>query len=171
MRKILIIVILSVACFQIQAQEINQIMVDPDLDREILIGLVDEKGLSQSIFVEDWEDRVDIYYPDKVATKNLKKYLKKNKDVYILVFFASWCGDSEEHMPDFVKLSKEVKMRNVVYYALNREKTMPNMQKEKYEIEFVPTFVVYRGAHEIGRIVESPELSLEKDLWKIMSEN
>lgn len=159
---------MSFAFFQLFAQEINQVMIDPDLEKEILIGLVDEQGLINPIFVGDWNDKMEIYTPDKIVTKKLKKYFKKNKDVKVLVFFASWCHDSQIQMPDFVRLAQKVKMKDVSYYALNRKKVMPGMNIDKYNIELVPTFIVYIGDEEIGRIIESPEVSLEKDLWKIV---
>ena len=42
---------------------------------------------------------------------------------------------------------------------------------EKFEslnIERVPTFIIYRNKNELGRIVEYPETSLEKDMLDIM---
>ena len=37
------------------------------------------------------------------------------------------------------------------------------------EIELVPTFILDYNGEEIGRIIESPEESLEKDLLRIIS--
>lgn len=167
MKKLMMLLMSLMIIIQVQSQEINRLMMDPDLEREVLIGQVNESGLEQSIFVEGWEERVDIYAPDKAITKKLKKYFKKNADVKIVVFFASWCGDSKEHMPNFVKLVHKAKIKNVSYYALSSAKSMPAMDEEKYQIEYVPTFIVYRADQEIGRIVETPEVSLEKDLWEI----
>lgn len=170
MKKIISIVIISFAFLQLSAQEINQVMLDPDLKRAVLIGLVNEQGLINPIFVEDWDGKMEIYSPDKVLTKKLKKFFKKNKDIKVIVFFASWCHDSQIQMPDFVKLAQKVKMKNVTFYALSRKKDMPSMDIEKYNIELVPTFIVYREEVEIGRIIESPKVSLEKDLWEMVKE-
>lgn len=170
MRKIISIVLISLTFLQLSAQEINKVMIDPDLEREVLIGLIDERGLVNPLFVEDWDDKMEIYTPDKVLTKKLKKFFKKNKDLKVVVFFASWCHDSQVQMPDFVKLAHKVKIKDVTYYALSRKKDMPDMDIEKYNIELVPTFIVYRGGEEIGRIVESPKVSLEKDLWEMVEE-
>ena len=170
MRKIIRIVIVCLTFSQVSAQEMNRVIVDSDLDREILIGLVDEKGLESPVFVENWKDQMDIYTPDKVVTKNLKKYFKKNKDIEVMVFFASWCHDSQVQMPDFVKLTKKTKIKNITYYALDRKKELPGMEIGKYDLEWVPTFIFYRGGQEIGRIIESPKVSLEKDLWEMVEE-
>lgn len=150
------------------AQEINKTMIDPDIDREILIGEVDEKGLQNPIFVEDWKLAQDEYTPDKLTVKELKSYFKKNKNVKLKVFFASWCGDSREHMPHFAKLVKKTKMKKVEYIALSRKKSLPNEDISEYGIEYVPTFIVYKDGVELGRIIETPEVSLEKDLLKIV---
>lgn len=171
MYKIFTFIIISLAFFSGKAQEINQVKTDPLIEAEIFLGPMNETGLAQPLFVENWNDRVDQYIPDKVWTKKIRKYLKRNPEVSIIVFFASWCGDSKEHMPDFVKLAHQAKMKKVNYYALDRKKTMPGMDMEKYGIEYVPTFIVYNGGLEIGRIVESPAFSLEKDLWEILENN
>lgn len=168
MRKLIFILIICLAFLQLSAQEVNQVIVDPDLGKEVLIGLVDEDGLSNPLFVEDWEGKMEIYSPDKIVTKKLKKYFKKNKDVKVVVFFASWCHDSQDQMPDFVKLVHQVKMKGITYYALSRKKDMLDTDIKEYHIELVPTFIFYRGEQEIGRIIESPKVSLEKDLWEMV---
>lgn len=168
MKNLVLFLILVFISVETQAQSLNQIVIDPDLDREILLGPVDESGFANPIFVENWQDSYDIYIPDKVVAKKLKKIFKKNKDISVMVFFASWCGDSKEHLPDFVKLAHKTKLKNVNYFALNRKKTMPDLDEAKYSIDRVPTFIVYNGDKEIGRIIETPEVSLEKDLLKIL---
>jgi thiol-disulfide isomerase/thioredoxin len=144
--------------------------MDPDLDKEILMGEVNEVGLSDPIFVEDWQDSYDVYLPDRVVARKLKKIFRKNKDISIKVFMASWCGDSKQHLPHFVKLVHKTKLKNVSYYALNRQKQMDDLDfigLSSFEIERVPTFIVYKGGKEIGRIVETPKVSLEKDILNI----
>ena len=172
MRKTLLFLVLVFALIQGQAQSINQIITDPDIDREILIGEINEEGLENPIFVEDWQNKYDIYLPDKVIAKKLKKFFKKNKDITIKVFLASWCGDSQEHLPDFVKLLDKIKFKNVKYYALDRQKSMnvyDFIDLSQFNIERVPTFIIYKGEEEIGRIIETPKASLERDLWEILS--
>lgn len=168
MKNLALFLILVLISLETQGQNINQVIIDPDLDRKILLGQVDESGLTNPIFVENWQGSYDIYVPDKVVTKKLKKLFKKDKDLSVMVFLASWCGDSKEHLPDFVKLAHKIKLKNVSYFALNRKKIMPEMDEIKFRIERVPTFIVYQGDQEIGRIIETPEVSLEKDLLQIV---
>lgn len=152
-------------CF---AQETNKVMIDPDIDREILIGVVDETGLQNPLFVEDWQIAMDEYTPDQEAVKKLKKYFRKHKEVRIEVFLGSWCGDSKEQLPLFAKLAQEAKIKRIEYIALNRKKSLPEKDIIEFGIEFVPTFIVFEKDKELGRIIESPEVSLEKDLVGIL---
>ena len=170
MKKVFSIIVIVLLSVQIQAQSFNQHIIDPDLDREILMGEIDEDALSDPIFVEDWQDRYDIYLPDRVVARKLKKIFRKHKDISIKVFLATWCGDSRQHLPDFVKLVHKTKLKNTRYFALNRQKEMDDLDLidlYSFNIERVPTFVIYKGEQEIGRIVETPQVSLEKDLLDI----
>lgn len=85
------------------------------------------------------------------------------------MYFASWCGDSKEHLPHFVKLAQKAKIKNVKYIALSRQKSLPNKDIREFGIEYVPTFIVFNRNEEIGRIIETPEISLEQDLLKMLT--
>jgi len=39
---------------------------------------------------------------------------------------------------------------------------------DNLDIKRVPTFIIYENGEEIGRIIETPKKSLEKDLEKIV---
>lgn len=162
--------ILSLFLFTfVNAQQINKTMLDPDIERKILIGEIDEDGLRNPVFLEDWDIAQEEYTPDKLTVKKLRKFFRKNKDVRVKVFFASWCGDSKEHVPHFEKLAQKAKIKNVKYIALSRKKSLPDEDISSYEIDYVPTFIIYKDNREIGRIIETPEVSLEKDLYRIIS--
>jgi hypothetical protein len=52
--------------------------------------------------------------------------------------------------------------------GLDREKKSPEFKNEQGDIEYVPTFIFFRNGQELGRIIESPIQSLEKDLRQII---
>lgn len=56
-------------------------------------------------------------------------------------------------------------------YALDTDKTSPNFDAKANNVTNIPTIIIYRNRIEIGRIIESSKLSLEKDLFKIISKN
>ena len=84
---------------------------------------------------------------------------------------ATWCGDSKDQVPRFFKIMDEISNSKIdvsEIICLDRNKTAPDFDNEKYKIEKVPTFIIYPGEKEIGRIVETPKISLEEDLLQII---
>ncbi len=108
------------------------------------------------------------YQPDKFALASIKNL----DNVEIYVFFGSWCSDSQEYVPRFVKILKTLSFpeERTYYIAVNREKQDPEGLATEKMIEKVPTFIVIRDGLEIGRIVEQPDKSLEKDLAAILGQ-
>ena len=154
----------------IQAQQVNQIVLDKDLDSEIFLGEIEVSALNNPVFIENWEEQCSFYPTNVIIDDKLKEVFRKEQKITIDVYFASWCGDSQEYIPPFVELMKRCKMKRVKYYALSRKKTMPDFDIEEKQIEKVPTFIVYNDSIELGRIIESPENNLEQDLWDILQQ-
>ncbi len=52
--------------------------------------------------------------------------------------------------------------------AVDEDKEAEGDELSDLNIEFIPTFIIYKGDAELGRIVETPEESLETDLIKYL---
>ena len=52
--------------------------------------------------------------------------------------------------------------------CVGRDKKAEGTEVDLLDIKYVPTFIVYRNGKEIGRIVESPQTTLEGDLKNIL---
>jgi len=57
---------------------------------------------------------------------------------------------------------------DVHLFGVDRSKKSTDGTTEKYTISRVPTLIVLRGDEELGRIVESPRSTQEKDLLRIL---
>lgn len=92
------------------------------------------------------------------------------KGVDITLFLGSWCKDSKREVPRFFKILDAADYNgDVELIAVDRRKKTPeNLQKGK-DIKRVPTMIFKKDGEEIGRIVEYPVESLEKDIQKILS--
>ncbi|MBN1650362.1 MAG: thioredoxin family protein [Bacteroidales bacterium] len=152
----------------LQAQELNKVIIDPDLNREILVGWVDRAGISSKDYLSNEQQKMDAYQADAEAISYLKEAFSADKSLRILVVFGTWCGDSKMNVPDFFKVADLAQISNVKYLAVNRKKNANGVDMSKMHIERVPTFIVYRGDNEIGRIIENPNYTLENDLVAIL---
>jgi len=151
-----------------QAQEMNQVIFDSDVNRDILFGWVNREGTISQDFLEDEQLKYDAYVADTESIAFLKNAFEADESLNILVVFATWCGDSKAHVPDFYKVADLAGISNVKYLAVNRKKNAGAIDMSAMDIQRVPTFIVYKGDEEIGRIIESPIYSIEKDLVTIL---
>lgn len=133
--------------------------------RLVMTGELTEKQLLDQL--PAYRSGKIVYQPDPDALSQLRS-LRSN--IQILVFLGTWCPDSEREVPRFLKLMELTKGVPITYQliGLDRSKRDAFGLAEKYQIEFVPTFVVIHHNEEIGRIVESATVSLEQDLLEII---
>ncbi len=136
-------------------------------DPKDLIGIQTKKDFEGQHYPWFHDNYID-YALDQDIAKNIKKH---SKGIHIKAFMGTWCGDSQELVPVFYKLLDEINFdqNNLSMIAVNREKKTPDNLQEGLNITNVPTFIFYKNDKEIGRFVEFPRESLEKDMLKIVS--
>lgn len=118
-------------------------------------------------FNPEYRGRADSYTPNREALEFLRRF---SHPVTIEVFYGGWCGDSRAHVPSFIKVLELVNNPHLTttFVAVDDKKHEPAGLTQDRHIERVPTFIVYAEGREIGRIVETPEGSLEEHLVKIL---
>ena len=105
------------------------------------------------------------------ANKDVVQRLKEiDRPITCNVFLGTWCSDSEEHVPPFEELLEAANNPNisVAYYGVDRKKDDGIGLAQKYNIHYVPTFVFLEKGLEIGRIVETPTVSIGEDVLNIL---
>lgn len=92
------------------------------------------------------------------------------KGVSLKVVLGNWCEDSQREVPRLMKMLGSFPMSSVpvTYYLVNREKYCADPEVQKLEVKFVPAIIIYRDGKELGRIIETPEGSLEANVVKIV---
>lgn len=131
-----------------------------------------------SAFDPELEPEADAYEPAPDLVKALA-YLPR--DVTVTVVLGTWCSDSQREVPRFWKVLDEADPEglDLVMIGVGRadapeaaaweaEHGVEPGYRERFAIEYVPTFIVTEDGREIGRIVETPEVSLEADLCGIL---
>jgi hypothetical protein len=89
----------------------------------------------------------------------------------VTVFLGTWCGDSRREVPRLWRALDEnggTVPFQIRYIGVDREKKQPAELVTGSDIHYVPTFIVSRGGHEVGRIVESSPRGVERDLLALL---
>ncbi len=157
MKKLSFIILLVFLGSQVQAQSNSD-----------LIGIQTKDNFKQQPYGEWFTLGYKSYIPDAKTVKEIKKHLK---GITIIAFMGTWCGDSKRETPHFYKIMDEAgfNYKNLTMVTVNRDKETPDHLEEGKNITHVPTFIFYKKGKEIGRFVEYPRETLEKDILKIVS--
>lgn len=181
-----IIILLAVVTFtacndkkETKTTEMNQEeLVDKSKDETNLVDDPEEEGtkmLVGKIKVSDlfterfawFEKEFDTYTPDEEVTAKLEEALKGKE---IIVFMGTWCEDSQREVPRLTKILMKINhLTGPQIVAVNRDKEVSQKWQAFGEIAYVPTIIIVEKGTELGRVVESTQETLEKDLLKIAS--
>jgi len=145
----------------------------------ILIGNTSPQEILS--YIPDWITYEEKYIPDGEIVSRIKKALPE--DLSIICVLGTWCGDSRREVPRFQEVMKtcNIEEKKLKILAVDRSKAesqdptyaeLINWSKRVREylgVKAVPTFIICSGGKELGRIVETPEVSLEEDLLQILT--
>ncbi len=115
-----------------------------------------------------WQDVVASYQPDPGA---LAKLQGLGREVRIEVFFGTWCSDSMAHVSALFKIldMADTPLLQPRYIAIPEDKAKrASYFEDRTDIAKLPTFIIMVDGREAGRIVETPQKSVEADLVKIL---
>jgi len=137
-----------------------------------LLGKTTRERLRQAPYGDWFNKNYDAYPIDSAIIGQLRTSLSGK---HLTIFLGTWCGDSRREVPRFLKIldccgidSASVDLVTVSN-ADSLYKQSPGHEERGRDIFRVPDFIVLDQGKEIGRIVESPVVSLEKDLQSIVS--
>ena len=150
-----------------KASYMSILVDDPEEEGEkMLVGEIQPDYLETERFA--WfEKECKAYNPDMEVIAQLKEALKGKE---LILFMGTWCEDSQREVPRLVDILLEADFDgNTSFYAVSRDKDTPDGYEKGANIEYVPTIIILENGEELGRIVESTQESLEKDLLKIAS--
>jgi thiol-disulfide isomerase/thioredoxin len=119
----------------------------------------------------------ELFYQYPIFKKGYDNYVPlqlstlKYDDTNVVVFFGTWCHDSKRELPKALKIFNKIGMNdeNIELIAVGLDKKEPLGRAAKLNLMYTPTLIFFRGSKEIGRIIEKPVISLEKDIELIIS--
>ena len=150
-----------------QSQHLNFMVDDSVRNRPVYVDHVDRNGLLAGEIGLHFQEDYEAYQPETAAVEQLKSLVN---DIQITIIFGSWCGDSKDQLPRFVKLldMMDFDTEKVFVVGVDSQKKAREIDVQPYAIEKVPTFIFYKNKIEIGRIIETPQESLEKDFLMVV---
>ena len=167
MKKIsLFLVVFTMIFISCKTQKnVNQVIYNEVVNQKILYGNINRNGLIKKPFKDWFKTEYDAYTPDQASIDYLKKSIPDNAK--FVVVLATWCPDSRREVPRFFKILDAINFdqSRVSFIAVDKDfYAGDNVDVAQYQIDKVPTIIYYHYGYEAGRIVESPQISLEKDL-------
>ena len=158
----------AAACFALFG--IGSLPAAEGTEPPMLVGVVKTEQILK--IAPDWKGMYDAADPAADAVAKIREAADRAKgEIRVEVVFGSWCSDSLDHVPRFIKVMEQVGAERLpaTYVGVDRSKKDPEGRVASLKIERVPIFIVYRKDAEIGRIIETPRTTVEADLAEILS--
>jgi thiol-disulfide isomerase/thioredoxin len=149
---------------------LNQISKD-SRGNDMLLGKCTRTALLQSPFTDWFKPNYDSYVVDSFTCNFIRPLLEGKS---ITIFMGTWCGDSRREVPRLLKMLDccDFPINNLRLVMVGNSdslyKKSPKHEEAGKNIVRVPTIIVEQKGAEIGRIIEFPITSLEKDLLAIL---
>ena len=137
----------------------------------VLLGYCSPKLLLEPPFKNWFVPNYESYQTDSLSIVPLKKAFKKKR---VEIYAGTWCGESKVDLPKFLKIleAASVDSTQIKLIFLNNTaslyKQSPQHEEAGKNIVRTPTYIIYSGKKEMGRIIDSPIETFEKDLLKIL---
>jgi len=151
-------------------QLVNQLSKD-SRGNDMLWGKCTRDALLKQPFADWFKPNYDSYVVDSFTCNFIKPLLRGKS---ITIFMGTWCGDSKREVPRVLKMLDccGFSPKDLTLVMVSNKDSMykksPQHEEVGRNIVRVPTIIIEQKEAEIGRIVESPITSLEKDMLSIL---
>ena len=149
---------------------VNQLSKD-SRGNDMLLGKCTRSALSQAPFADWFKPNYDSYIVDSFTCNFIRPLLAGKS---ITIFMGTWCGDSKREVPRVLKMLDccNFPASNLTLVMVSNKdslyKKSPQHEETGKNLVRVPTIIIEQKGTEIGRIIEFPVTSLEKDLLSIL---
>ncbi len=169
LRKILLILTLIASSYFAIGQNFVREQ-DKKTGKPLLRGKISFQNLMKESTCSWLEEGTQAYDPDKAIIEELSTVWKEYRFV---IFAGTWCEDTHNLLPKFYKTMLEAGFspHSIEMYGVDRQKRTLQEENKFYKIERVPTFIIMHQKREVGRIIESVNVSIEADLLTMMEKD
>lgn len=170
------IIVCTAACQRAMAPAIPPVSMNREITNTsgqvILAGKATPSAMQLPGHKSWFDQSYNNYTIDSIPAKQVGKQMQGKT---MEIFLGSWCGDSRREVPRMLKILQyagvDTNALSIVFVdnSPHAYKQSPQHEERGKNIHRVPTFIVYDDKKEMGRIIESPVASLEKDLLAILN--
>jgi hypothetical protein len=163
-----------IACTEPQEEEsaiLNQEITSHE-GEPILVGPITRAGLEQGTYNTWFSSEYSNYSLDSISLDSIGDRIA---EVSVAIYLGTWCSDTQREVPRFFKLldylnydSEKVTLIGLDNHP-DRDLQSPGGEEKGKDINYVPTFIFSKDGHELGRIIETPNETLEIDLLRILA--
>jgi tetratricopeptide (TPR) repeat protein len=171
-----VIIVCAAACHRATVPAATPVInteIKNESGQTILAGKASLSALQMPNYKGWFDDSYKKYTIDATSTQQLKPLLQNKR---MEIFLGTWCGDSRREVPRMLKVLQTAGMDTTqltlifVDNSSHAYKQSPQHEEKGKNIHHVPSFIIYDEKKEIGRIIETPVVSLEKDLLAILQQ-
>lgn len=143
------------------------IVIDEASGKYMPLGRFDRSVFLDSNFVDWFNEEYNSYTINENALSDI---MIEVEDVYVKIVMGTWCSDSIREVPRFYKILDVVNFdkNHVDLICVDKAKVGLDDEVDGLGVYLVPTFIFPKEGKELGRIIESPNDSLEKDFENIL---
>lgn len=172
----LVLSFMLLASLVAKGQTVNKVVFDEDAQQEILLGFCNYDAFLLPQFRSWYEPEYEAYAPNHETIGRIIKVfngetMNEVGVARIRIILGTWCSDSQREVPrllkvlDFIDFQKD----KIDIIGVNRKKIAPEAGIDEGYVDFVPTVIILFNGSEIGRIIETPDKTLEEDILEIFS--
>ena len=146
----------------------SEYSVTTDGTHKILKGLISRDMLEKDTAFSWFRQNRLAYTPDITTAAYIRA---KASQVQFLVFTGTWCAEAQYILPRFCSLLDAAAIRpdQVTLIGVDPEKKTVHHLTDDLHISVIPTFIVLKNGHEMGRIAPTAkEYPWEKELIRIL---
>lgn len=165
MLSAVLVLLTSSACAS--ARPAQEVQAEKKAEEKVPVGPVTREAVEEASAA--WVEAEVEAMPDAEAAHALAGV---EPGAEVDVFLGTWCGDSRREVPRLWKAIDEAGGSvpfQIHYIGVDHDKKEPAGALADNGIHYLPTFIVRRGGHEVGRIVETSPHGIEHDLLALLT--
>ena len=152
---------------------INKYPAFHQLDETLQAHFLNSTGLEKddvAVFLGSLQSDYSSYKPNKLVLDSIREIISVGNILKVDVYGGNWCSDTRYGMGGLTHVLDDLGMKknDFRYIRVDKDKKIIGIKSEGIEISRVPLVIFLIDNKEIGRIIENPMESWEKNLLQLL---